>query len=164
MPTEYRIPQSLVPERAERVEVPIDAVTGHRFDAEHVGQVVKQLGTVLVEASQFRALAELGVQAKALGIVQTIHGSFVLGRGAIHQAMEMLGKIVNEGTGAYSEKVKMDAAKSIGYLVGQLTKVNVSEVKVEETVAAVQMGADKLKRRSFQPGMKVVIDVPDVPN
>lgn len=148
------------PEKPLEVDVPILTTETRVLSAEHIERCRDQFGLTEINPARMRAIAELGIHAKGIGVLQTIHGSYMITREAILKAIDQLSVIVNDTTGAYKDGKKRAAAQSIGYLAGQLSKINKDEVGIEQTVAEVQIQEDKTRRQSFQVGAKIVISQP----
>lgn len=150
------IPKHLQPKKADDgVEVPVDATVKKHVSAEHLDELQKRLGMARVNGTQLRALADFGMAAKDLGILEVIKGSTLVSQDSLTRTIIKLDGIINDTDGKYKHEEQMAAAKIQGYLIEKLSKLNLSSVKVDQTVTEVVMQRDRFNRQAAAPGMKV---------
>ena len=150
------IPKHLQPKKPEDgIEVPVDATQKIQISAEHISELQSRLGMAKVGGDHLRALAEFGLAARQLGVVEVIKGSTLVSQDAITRAIIKTDEIIHAEDGKFTHEQQMAAAKLQGYLIEKLSKLNLSAVKVDATVTEVVMQRDRYNRHSAAPGMKM---------
>lgn len=133
--------------------MPVELSGVRSYTPEQVERLQKEIGMTGVRTARMIALPELGRLAKELGIIETIKGSTLVGQETIVACLVAAGRIVDDD--AAKPKAKQEAMRLVGYLTGALSKLNLTVVKVDATVAEVTMEVDKQRRNSFKAGMAV---------
>jgi hypothetical protein len=141
-------------EPKEAVEtVPVEMAAKRTYSPENVDRLQKHLGLVAINGTRMKSLQELGVEFRALGIMDYFKAGVLITHESLLQAINYLSKIVED------EKAKpaarKEASKNLAYISEKLIKLQLGAVKVEQTATDVVVSADKVRRQSFQPGMKV---------
>lgn len=151
------LPANLRPRNPETAPSNAPAhISGTRdFSQEQVQALRSRIGLTDLNADRLAALPEMGRLAKELGVIETIKGSTLVGQEALVACIAKLSNIIADETGKHTEKQKIEAVKTLGYITEKLSKLNTSVVKIDATVAEVVMQADQKHRNSFKPGMAV---------
>ena len=127
--------------------VAVEATPRRELSAEHISQAFNTLGYVNLSSDQSRALRDIGVMAKAHGILETMHGGVMI---TMHNLLDAAAKIRSKSQSAdITLKELLECAKVQGYIAGSMAKVHATTVKGEHRAVEVAREADKAKRRSF---------------
>lgn len=163
MSTKQAIPQRLRPKQfdLEDPQVSTDLSIARTYDPQQIN-TLQNLGLIKVDGERFKSLGELGRAAKSLGLINLIHGGFMVSVDTLTQAMGGASRIANgeadsEGN-IPSSRERQDAMKLVGYLAGQLARANAGVAKVEQARAEVAIQADRQFRQSFAPGMAIPVE------
>lgn len=150
------IPSHLgAPAKEESVLASIELSAEREIDTAKLNELAR-VGGYVVNADRLKVLRDFGCAAEQLGALRIMKGSIVLTLDGLTRAMTAAQQVVDDETGAYKLKEKLEAAKVIGYLGNTLSKVTTGAVKMDRDVAEVVMEADQRRRNSFAPGQKVV--------
>ena len=157
----------------EDIKVPVEIAAQRELSPDNLNQAFAAVGMARINADQARALRDLGIQARHLGILETMQGTVLIGQQSLVQAIAEITNKISEVSDEASDKSLtptqrtlknkelIELAKALGYLNGQLSKVNVSAVKSETVHVENRISQDKGRRMSFPAGRAVgpVIDV-----
>ena len=125
---------------------------------ELINKAFETLGLTAISGEKMRALRELGVAAKQQGILETMQGSVMVTQQHILDVLaELRAMLIDQST---TPKMKLEIGKAIGYLGGQLSKVQGTALKSEHRVVEQTIAQDRQRRSSFPKGP--VIDVTPV--
>ncbi len=157
-----RLPKELQAKPIENdPQVNTDLTVSRTYDPQQINSL-QSLGLIKLDGERFRSYSELGRNVKSLGLIDIIHGGFIVSIDNLLQAIAAAGKVVEgepypDGTMPTS-KDRAEASKLIGYLSGQLAKVNGAVTKVEQVRFEAAIAVDEKRRKSFQPGHAITID------
>lgn len=139
----------------EKDEIAVDTSVQRHYSAENVNRAQQILGCVTISGEQLKALQEIGVETRHLGFLEVSRGSTMFTQGAILQAMTYLSKVITNSSRNISHERKERAAKTIGYLTDKLARLNSTTLKSDQSVVNSAIEAEKIRRQSFGPGMRV---------
>lgn len=157
--SELELPDRLIPDfTPETVHVPVALTESRPMNPEHIQQLQHKLGLVKINAEQSIALKEMGIVAKDLGVVNVIRGTVLISQQTLMSAMVSLSNRIDEGV---STEETSQIAKALGYLAGQLAKVNMGSAKMENAAVQSAQAGELRKKMSFPMGRTPgpVIDV-----
>lgn len=152
------LPRRLQTTAAKAVEVevtvPVDIVSNRsHYSPETVARLEKQLGLIHINGYRLEAIRDLGMEFRNLGMLDFFKGGIAVTLDGLLQAIGYLKAIIEDESKKPSER--KEAARQLAYISEKLIKLQVGAVKVDQTVVQAVMDADKTKRQSFQPGMRV---------
>jgi hypothetical protein len=150
------IEKHLQPHLSDDTQITIDDAPERDLSVEQTNRALAMLGCHRIPADKFIGLRNLGIQAKHAGILAMIHGSTVLTQQEVIASMQKVSETM-EGANVTSKEVR-EGAKVIGYLAGQIAKVNSSAVKSEAVVVQAAAEVDKRRRASFAPGQVITVN------
>lgn len=146
-------PRHLQTTDVDETQVALDMVPNGEISLENCNEAMRTLGLVAAGGKALFALRSLGVNAKAQGIMETMYGTVVFSQQAIVDMMvKIQNRMAEEGVTA---KEVQEGARVIGYLSGQLAKLNSATIKSEAVVVHAHLEADKTRRASFAAGVTV---------
>lgn len=137
----------------EDVKVPVEGTPQREITPQNMNAICEGLGLTRISGDQARALRELGIAARSLGILETIQGTVLLTQQALADGIVKLSNALGEPS--LPRKDLREHCKTLGYMAGQLAKLNTSATKSERTVVEAILESDKKRRASFAPGRAV---------
>lgn len=138
----------------ENVQMPIDVIGEREYKPEEV-QRICEAGGIILDPKRLKSLHDLGFAAEQLGILRTLKGGVVVGYAGATKAIEAAAAIADGDPMTHSVKDRLEAAKVVGYLAGQIIKVAAGAVKMDRDVVETVMTQDRKTRQSFAPGTAV---------
>lgn len=153
-------PERLQPRLSDDTQIQIEDAPERDMPVQAINRALSTLGCFRMTADRIVALRDLGVSGKEGGIIQMIHGATVYTQQRVITSMEKVAETM-EREGVTPKEVR-EGAKTIGYLAGQIAKVNSSAVKSEAIVVQASADADKRRRSSFVPGQIITISATKV--
>lgn len=143
--------------------MPVELTPQRELTPSHINRAFEALGVGRIAGDQAKALRDLGIIARELGILETMQGTVLLSQQAITEMIAMLTQLthVSDGSPKKPTKKLIEISKAVGYLSTQLARVNASAIKNEHVVVEARLEADKQRRSSFPAGRAVgpIIDV-----
>lgn len=138
------------------VTVPVEMVAERDYSAEQIDALAKA-GNYLIRGDRMKFLRDLGMHAEQLGALRQYKGGIILTLDGVTRAINKVMEVIEDDSGKYKLKERLEAGKLLAYLTGQLSKLTSGAIKMDRDVAEVVMGKDQQRRQSFQPGTVVKI-------
>lgn len=164
------LPKNLQPfNEKEDFKLPVDFTAKRELTQDNVNRAFEALGLGRISSDQARALRDLGLFSRSMGILETIQGTTLVSQQAMVDVLSRLTAKLHEIetdsslTTIQKYKALCEVAKVSGYTVGQLSKLNSSSVKSENIIVEAAIEKDKARRASFPAGRSItpsqIIDV-----
>lgn len=152
MTPEHLKPNPALDESLE-THVAIEEAPERDISMENANRALTTLGMGSITSDKMMALRELGIQAKAQGILNRMQGSVVIGQQGFVDISAKLQALI-DGDSLTAKELR-EVAKVMGYLWGQVAKLNSSTVKAEAVVVQAAADVDRRRRASFPPGQVI---------
>jgi len=116
------------------------------FSPSELTRLESSLNLARMSAEDSRALAKIGIQSQALGIMDGIHGDFFVTKKIVYKQMAAL-QAITEDVGI-EESERHQARELLAMWVEKLIKINLAEVKVDTSKAHVEIAAQQVGHRA----------------
>lgn len=157
MTSEQELQAQLEKETAvPQVSVPVEMTVTRNYSAEQIDKLA-QAGNYLLRADRLKFLHELGLHGEQLGALRQYKGGIFMNLDAITRTINEVTKVIEDDSGKYKLKERLEAGKLLAYLTGQLSRLTSNAIKMDRDVVEAVRENDKIRRQSFQPGQVIKI-------